>query len=192
MKKLSKSQINNLVSLLLLVVLLVTPAGTYVKIYVNRLFSFSPGVESPDDRVVLKDEAYNWRLYTHTASNMSLRDVKGKVVLVNFWATWCPPCVAELPELQDLYDAYKDDVVFLFVTQEEHTKVVEFLNKHDYSIPFCSYTSELPDEFEHSTIPTTYLINQSGEIVIHKGGAAKWNSDSMHKLIDGLLVENSN
>ena len=71
------------------------------------------------------------------------RDLTGKVVLVNFWATWCPPCRKEMPDLQSLYDKYKDPgFVVLSISDEERAKVEPFIAEKKITYPCCSILDE--------------------------------------------------
>ncbi len=185
--KLNKSQRSNLIFLVLIVVLIFTPVGKHAKILVNRLLAFSPAVTKVENREVVKN--YNWELRSLDGSSFNLNAAKEKVVLVNLWATWCPPCIAEMPSLQKLYDDYKDKVVFLFVSDEADAVINDFLTKKEYTMPVFHSRSKTPETLFSKSIPATYLINKKGEIVISKKGAADWNSKKVRTLIDELLLE---
>jgi thiol-disulfide isomerase/thioredoxin len=102
---------------------------------------------------------------------------KGKVLLINFWATWCKPCVKEFPELVKLYNNYKDkgfEIVFISVDVPEdvNSKVVPFLKKQN--VDFVSYYNkfEKPDELINyidknweGAIPSTYIYDKEGKLV---------------------------
>jgi thiol-disulfide isomerase/thioredoxin len=122
-------------------------------------------------------------------NTVSFEEYKGKIIFVNFWATWCPPCIAEMPSMQKLYTNYQDKMVFLFVTTDSFEKANAFLVKKNLDLPVFQSVSNPPLEMESSTIPATYLIDQQSNTVIAKIGAADWNSDSLRAKID-KLVEN--
>ena len=123
------------------------------------------------------------------AERIDFSQSKGKIVLINYWATWCPPCVAEMPDLQELYTTYSDQVDFYFISSEEKEKLENFLTKKNYSLPVYIQTEKSPDLLETTSLPTTFLISKAGEIIMRKTGAANWNSDSVHEIIDKLLKE---
>ena len=183
--KITKSQRSNIIFLIVLALLFFTPLGGKVKEYSARLLSFAPSVESEESRVVLKN--YDWKLKGINADDFNFEHAQGKVVVLNFWATWCPPCRAEMPSFQKLYDKYKDDVVFIFMTNEESGKVLSFLDKYNYDLPsFNQYTST-PSEFPVSSIPATFIIDREGSIVVDKVGPADWDNKKVEVLLDGLL-----
>jgi len=158
-----------------------------IQIFVNKLLAFSPSVNSEDDRELIAN--YNWVLERNNKDRLEFPDLKNKVVLVNFWATWCPPCIAEMPSFELLYRDYKDKVEFLFVSSEDHETVRGFLNRKNYSIPAYRPLSEAPEPLNGNTLPTTFLIGKNGAIVIEKVGAADWNSEKLRETLDKLLLE---
>ncbi len=111
---------------------------------------------------------------------------KGKVMLINFWATWCKPCIKEFPELVKLYNSYKNkgfEIVFISVDVPEDvdSKVVPFLKKQD--VDFVSYYNkfEKPDELINyidknweGAIPSTYIYDKEGKLVTHILGSKSY------------------
>ena len=185
--KRKKPSISNIVILVLLVLMIIPQTRTPIQVAINRIFAkFSPSVNAIDDRANIAN--YDWMLYDAEDQLINFTDNQGKVVLVNFWATWCPPCIAEMPELQQLYDDYGEQVTFLFVASDDKEAVATFLSERDYTIPVYYQGSQAPKEIATQSLPTTYLIDRSGNIVIDKKGAANWNSDKVRKTIDELLL----
>ncbi len=158
-----------------------------IQVFVQRLISFSPSETKQEDRELLED--YNWSLTQLNAGEVNFSQSKGKLTLVNFWATWCPPCVAEMPSLQNLYNEYGDRVDFYFVTSEKPEKVNTFMAKNNYSLPTYLQQYEAPETLQSRALPTTYLISKSGEIIINETGAADWNSKKMRALLDEHLAD---
>ncbi len=102
---------------------------------------------------------------------------------MSFWATWCPPCVAEMPSMKALFEDYKDKVTFLFVTNENWNTVSKFYKKNNYNFPTYNQLTNAPKELESSSIPATFILSKDKKIVIDKRGAADWNSESYKKVI---------
>jgi thiol-disulfide isomerase/thioredoxin len=159
-----------------------------IQVLLNKgMALFSPSTIDVSKQVVLKD--YDWKLKDVTGILFDFEEAKRKVVLVNFWATWCPPCIAEMPSFQNLYNDYKDKIEFVFVSNEERSVIQEFLNDKGYTFDVVIPMTKYPDVFDVSTIPRTFLIDKTGRIVIDKTGAANWNSKSVRTTIDNLLKE---
>ncbi|MDY8137748.1 TlpA disulfide reductase family protein [Aquimarina sp. 2201CG5-10] len=158
-----------------------------MQILLTRIFSFSPGIVNVDERTQVA--SYNWKLHGVNTESINFNTAKDKVVLINYWATWCPPCIAEMPSFQKLYDDYKDKVVFLFVTTDDDPELNKFMSDKDYNYPIYRSLSEHPKPFISKSIPATYLIDKKGNIIIDKVGAANWNSDKVRETIDQLLAE---
>ena len=135
-----------------------------------------------DEQLQLTD--YNWQLADSKGNPVNLADYKGQVVLINNWATWCPPCVAEMPSLQKLYDTYHDRVRFLFVAHDKPEKVQVFMQKNKLNLPVYFMQSNMPAMLQSPSIPTTFILDKNGKIVVKKTGAADWNSAQVHKILD--------
>lgn len=185
--KFSRKQIVDAVWILALILIVFTPVGFHFRVMVNKLFAPSAKEIATEERQILKN--YHWSLRDLDGNAFNLNDAKGEVILINFWATWCPPCVAELPSLQKLHGEYQDKVTFIFVTNEERDKVVAFLNKRGYQLPIYSQLTRVPPELEHSSIPATYIIGKSGKIAVAESGVADWNAEATKDLLDRLLEQ---
>jgi thiol-disulfide isomerase/thioredoxin len=110
----------------------------------------------------------------------TLSSLRGKVVFLNFWATWCPPCRAEMPSINALYKKYKNDknVVFLTVdTDGDYKKAKRFMGKHAYELPVYVADSRIPGELLGKSIPTTVIISKNGQIAFRQEGAADYGND---------------
>lgn len=132
------------------------------------------------------------RLTDHLGQTISLKDVEGKVILINFWATWCPPCKAEMPSLNTLYNQYKGkDNFVLFMIDVDHQMEHSFtyIQKQGFDLPVHQVESQLPAAFESKSIPFTVLINKKGEIVMKHEGMANYESKKFLKDLDKLLKE---
>ena len=178
----NKNTISNAL-LILVVVLFIFPS---TKVWLTRQLAFSPSIEKSEHREDI--DSYNWNLKGLNTQSINFESFKGKVVFVNFWATWCPPCKAEMPMIQILYNDYKDKIEFVFVTDEPWDLVEKFYTKYNYNLPSYNSISAPPQKFSGTnSIPASYLIDRKGTIVVYEVGAAHWNSDKIRKLLDKLI-----
>ncbi len=185
--KLDKNKISNIVFVIFIILFFIPTTRGMMQIVLTRIFSFSPSVVQVDDRT--KIEGYSWKLHGVNTETINFKEAQGKVVLINYWATWCPPCIAEMPSLQKLYNDYNKDVAFFFVTTDDDPELNKFMNDKSYNFPIYRSLSATPKPLNGTSLPTTYLIDKKGHIVIEKTGAADWNSASTRKTIDKLLKE---
>ena len=183
--KFLKKHKGNLIFFAIFTIIFFTPIGFQLKVLVNRYIHFSPSEIAKEEQVSLSN--YNWNLTDHNGNTVDFNQYKNKIIVINFWATWCPPCVAEMPSLQKLYDSYNSDVVFLFIANDKEEKVSSFLNVNKYSFPVFYEVSNTPIEINSCTLPSTFIIDKSGNIILSKSGAANWNSDKVRAILDKLI-----
>ncbi len=146
-----------------------------------------PGLVPESKQVSLADASWNWTLQKENGPTLALATFKGKPLMINFWATWCPPCVAELPSIQKSWEKHGDEVTFLLVTNQDPSVVQAFMDKHGYSFPVHYSVNSAPPELEHNSIPTTFMLSPEGKIVIQKKGALNWNSKAIDRVYKDLL-----
>lgn len=185
MKAFLRKHWSNILFFGFLALLIIPQTRMPIQVFVQRLIAFSPSEADKEDRKTLKD--YNWELQNLKGEKVNFATSEGKVIVVNFWATWCPPCVAEMPSFQKLYNKYQEKVDFYFVTSERGKNVQRLIKKHDYNLPIYLQKYEAPVLLKSNVLPTTYLISKKGEIIINEEGVANWNSKKMHLLLDTLL-----
>ncbi len=185
--KFNKKNVSNALFVILLVLFFIPNTRGMMQIFLTRIFSFSPGVVNVEDRKQVA--SYDWKLHGVNTESIDFTIAKDKVVLINYWATWCPPCIAEMPSLQELYNDYQENVMFLFVTNEVDEDISKFMNAKKYNYPVYRALSEHPEPFINDPVPQTYLIDKKGNIVIDKSNAWNWNSDKVREIIDNLLAE---
>jgi peroxiredoxin len=137
-----------------------------------------------------KIEAQNFILPDLNGKQVSLEDHRGKVVFLNFWATWCPPCRAEMPSMEKLYNKFKSkDFTILAVNLgDDISQVKAFKETYKLNFPILLDTdSSLGMIYGAISIPTTYLIDRDGYIFGGALGPRDWASDDAFELIKSLL-----
>lgn len=142
------------------------------------LVSFSNSAKAPDFN--LKDQ-YG---VVH-----SLENYKGKVIFLNFWATWCPPCKKEMPDVESIYKEYgenKKDVVILGVNSEKENEVKKFLKDRGYTFPtVIDENSEVMRKYFIQAFPTSFVIDKEGNVYGYvMGGLTK---EQIKQVIEEVL-----
>ena len=115
---------------------------------------------------------------------------KGRVLILNFWATWCAPCIAEMPSLARLEEATADlDVSLACVTSEPADTVEKFIAKRGpLDVPIYLLDDVTPSEFQTRGIPATFVLDKGGRRVLSHTGAASWDDPSVVSFIKGLAA----
>jgi len=140
---------------------------------------FSRGVSAPD--FTLKDLSGN---------AVSLQGFKGKIVFLNFWATWCPPCRLEMPTMEELHKEFSDRglVILAINFREGPEKIKAFYTERNLTMPALLDPEEkVFGLYKAWSLPTTYLINRDGEIVGKVIGYRDWHSDHAKAFFRQLL-----
>ncbi len=176
--------------LLVVIVLYIIPTTRVpMQIYMHKGLSYikQSSIIDKDERKTINYSDFT--LISDSNKKLNFKSTKGKVVFINFWATWCPPCIAEMPSLQKLYNDYNDKVEFLFVTSDKFEKVKAFKAKRGFDFEVFNILSGSQNELKTSSIPRTFIVNKKGEIVIDESGAVDWDSEKVRSQLDALLSE---
>ncbi|MEY8870199.1 TlpA family protein disulfide reductase [Meridianimaribacter flavus] len=183
-----KLKISNIVFLVIIVLMLIPQTRQPIQVAIQSVISkFSPSVIDKEDRK--KIEYSSWNLRDLNGNEFNFKDAKGEVVFINLWATWCPPCIAEFQSIQDLYNDYNENVVFLLVSDESPEVINAFLDKKGYNIQIFNPLTKYPEDLSSRSIPRTFIIDREGYLVVDKNGAANWNSDKVREQLDELLIK---
>lgn len=136
-------------------------------------------------------KAPDFSLIDLNGKKLGLKQVKGKIILLNFWATWCGPCKEEMPSLEVLHQQFKEKnfvLLAISVDYEGLKPVKEFIDKHHYTFPvLLDPKCETLDLFEIKGIPTTFLIDKKGRMVGKAIGPRNWKSPEAVSLINLLI-----
>ena len=148
----------------------------------------STGLMKPE--VLPKDEQldadYNFILNSFEGKEFYFGELRGKTILLNLWASWCPPCRAEMPTIQNLYNEVKKDtnIVFVLVSLDDNKlKALQFVKDKEFNMPFYFLEDRIPSIFSTNTIPTTFVISPNGKIISKETGMAKYDSNSFRDFL---------
>jgi len=153
------------------------------------------GVSGPESQapVAAGSQAANFKLEKLDGTTLSLESLRGKVVFLNIWATWCEPCREEMPSMQTLYDDFKGnkDFVMLAVSQDVKGRaaVAPYVAKNGYHFTILlDPENTIGETYDVSGVPETFIIDRKGQIVAHHMGAFDWSrpdvKDALQQLLD--------
>ncbi len=141
-------------------------------------------------------KAPNFCLEGLNGQRLQLNTLKGKIIFLNFWASWCGPCKEEMPSMETLYQHYRErDFVFLTISVDYGgpEPVRKFIQKHGYHIPvLLDPTGKTLDLFEINKIPGTVLIDKKGKMIGRVIGPRNWSSSEVFSLVDEMLDDRPN
>ena len=150
-----------------------------------KVWAFSPSLERKENQIQLP--SFDYRV-TDLEGNPTVIGVgKDKVVFISYWATWCPPCIAEMPSIQKLNENYGQQIAMVLITKENPKTVADFLKKQNLNLPVYNPAMKTPEGLDDGRLPTSYLIDGEGNILIKETGASDWNSKKVRQLLDQLL-----
>jgi cytochrome c biogenesis protein CcmG/thiol:disulfide interchange protein DsbE len=137
---------------------------------VLTIFLFTACAAQPEK----KQKAPNFSLQTQNGKVIELSKLTGKVVLVNFWATWCPPCRAEIPDFIEVYNTYKSkgfEIVGIALDEDGWSKVAPYIEKVKMNYPVVLGTAKVVQQYGGiEAIPTTFIVDKKGYIVASQVG----------------------
>ncbi len=122
---------------------------------------------------------------------IDIKDFAGSWVILNFWATWCPPCKAEMPSMEEFYKTFKNDklTIFAISTGEKPDTVKNFIKANPHSFPIgLDSSGQLGATFASRGIPTTYIVNPEGKVIAGTIGGRDWMDNKTVEAFKALLL----
>ena len=170
---------------LLLIIMFLMPNGR-VMMQRTMLYSGLFNKTVTTDNILLTTKDLTWQLEDFDGKPIQLEELTDKPVFLNFWATWCPPCRAEMPSITELYKLKKEEVNFVFISNEPKEKIAAFMNKNGYDLPLYFARTQTPEALYSTTLPTTVVIDKNNTIVHKSNGMHHWSSDASIAFIEDL------
>ena len=143
--------------------------------------------------VAAGSQAANFKLEALDGHTVSLESLRGKVIFLNVWATWCGPCREEMPSMETLYEDFKDNKDFVMLAVSQDTKgrsmVAPYVEKNGYHFAILlDPENKISETYDVSGVPETFIIDRKGQIVAHHMGAFDWSrpdvKDALQQLLD--------
>lgn len=126
-------------------------------------------------------------------NTVTLSSLKGKVVFINFWATWCPPCIHEMPSINELRQSFKGDenIVFLMVdVDNKMEKSSAFMKQNNYDLPVYAPAGNIPSDYLGGAIPTTVILDKRGNMIARLEGGRDYADPEIVKALNELVEGN--
>ena len=197
-KWLTKSNITTGLMLIFVLAMLISPQFKGIIIQgLMKIGLFQPAIPEQSDQAsspVLSstETGEGMQFEDEDGKIIRLSDLKGKVVFINFWATWCPPCIAEMPSINKLSEKFKDksNVVFLMVDMDANMKKSQkFMQKNDYNLKVYVPASQISPDYFAGALPTTLLFDKSGKLVFKHEGGADYSNTEFEKFLGTTSLE---
>ncbi|WP_414046353.1 thiol-disulfide oxidoreductase ResA [Macrococcus equi] len=141
-----------------------------------------------DGKKIIKvgDDAPVFELKTLDGKTVNLKDYKGKGLVLNFWGTWCPPCLEEMPDLNKAHNKYKDQGVEVLTIHVKNSpqQIKQFFSALDekVTLPVALDNGDVMKAYDANDLPNTYIIDKKGKIVVHHKG--QLSKDDIQKYME--------
>jgi len=186
-KKRFKKYISNGIFIAILAVLIFVPSAKALLLQgLMQVGLFNPDVSSEKNVV---QSSLDLKFKDQNGNIVSLNDLKGKVVFLNFWATWCPPCLAEMPSINKLYEQHKNnkDVAFIMLDADSNfEKANGYMKRKSYQMPVYQMASSVPEQIFSGSLPTTVVFDKQGRLSFQHVGPANYTSQKFIDFIEKL------
>ena len=147
------------------------------------------GINRPSIIATPRSANYDFQIVNAKGQTINFSEFKGKTVFINIWATWCMPCIAEMPDIHDLYQKIGREVNFIMISVDQYADTaLDFVKEKDYQFPVYFLKSGMPKEYETNNIPTTFVISPKGEIVVEEKGLSQYNTYEFINFLNDLTA----
>lgn len=194
-KKTKKNLVEFSVFAGIIIILFVTGLHTEVFGFLQRgvleTGVLNPDVEenlTSDNPDALPKADFGMELINSAGKKVNMEEFQGKVIFINLWATWCPPCIAEMPGINKLYNELRDeDIVFLMLSLDnDFEKAKRFKEKKGFDFEVHKIIGDIPDMYYSQSIPTTFVISANGELALTHAGMANYDTKEFQEFLRSL------
>ncbi len=147
------------------------------------------GLKKPKITLIDKEHQvfdYNGGFVDMQGNMVDLKDFKGKTVFINLWATWCPPCRAEMPHISEMYKKVKDteDLEFLMIAlDKDFEKSKKYIDGKGFTFPVVHASYGLNNSLQSQSIPTTMVVSPNGKIIFYQEGMSNFDTEDFRKFL---------
>lgn len=144
--------------------------------------------EPDEERLAVVKADFRMKLVNSKGEQVFLEKFRGKTIFINFWATWCPPCVAEMPGINKMFnDIDKEKIEVLMVSfDKKFEKAIDYKNKNAFDFEVYAPTAAIPQMYDSQSIPTTFIIDSNGDLVFTHKGMADYNRADFKEFLKSL------
>jgi thiol-disulfide isomerase/thioredoxin len=132
------------------------------------------------------NDIFKAKLKELNGQGIDLEQYKGKTIFINFWATWCKPCIQEMPSIENAQDKLKNqNIIFLLASNEDTEQIEKFIKNHSYTFHYVHL--ENLEALAIQALPTTYIFNREGKLKFSESGSRKWDDTENIELITKIM-----
>lgn len=197
-KWLTRSNITTVLMLIFVLAILISPQFKGIIIQgLMKIGLFQPSIPEQSDQasypvLASAETGEDIQFEDEEGKIIRLIDLKGKVVFVNFWATWCPPCIAEMPSINKLKDKFKDNpnIVFIMLDMDSDLKKsLKFMERKKYDLDVYIPASQISGDYFQGALPTTLLFDKTGRLVFKDEGVADYSNSEFEEFLKKTISD---